>query len=99
MSRLASQLQVIGRSHRSLTDDIERKSRVPYGPKALVPSIIYTALEAADQSSAFLHDQCLAGMRELAGQNTWWQAIYQQKDAFILFKDEFNRAALVIYLV
>lgn len=95
MSSLATQLQGIAQTHRSLTDNIERKSRVPFGTKSLVPSILFTALEAADQSQAFLYELGLDALQGLAKDNEWWQAVCNQKDSFLLFKEDLNRSLLV----
>ena len=98
MSSLASQLQGIAQAHRALNDNIERKSRVPFGLKSLIPTILFTALEAADQSQAFVYELGLHALHGLATGNAWWQAVLNQKDSFLLFNNDLNRAQLVLYI-
>ena len=95
MTSLAVQLQAIGHRYRSLHDHIERKSRVAYGPNTLVPSLLFTGVEAADQSADFVYELGMEGLEDLATQNEWWRAAFEQKDSFLMFSRQLNRANLV----
>jgi hypothetical protein len=85
-SALQQQLLQVSKKHRALHDDLERKNVDRYGPNALVPSILYDALVAADQDAEFIYEQAIEGLQELSKDNAWWtDYVRNQLDQTICF--------------
>lgn len=73
VSSIREQLHHITKKHRSLHDNLERKNISSFGPEALVPSILYPSLEAADQDLEFVYEEAISSIEELAKINPWWE--------------------------